>query len=252
MSTYSFAIIDQSDGSETLPQSILRMIADAMNEQLNNEFAHYYGGSYFVRVCDNNSRAEGELSVNIRNRLPNAPDAFGYHYVTQGVPDIEIGLEHLSADLIRGYDSLSVIISHEILELIVDPGTNQWVDKGDGNLRAKEICDPVEDTFYRTSYGVDVSNFLLPSAFIHRAPGPWDYMKLLAHPHAVTAGGYEILAKAPTAIHQVAAMYKTGLGSPMGGWRSLCIEGCVPEEGSRRHKRKTNAFSRTHRRGVRI
>ena len=251
MTTYRFAIIDHSSECDRLPEHALERISEAIKEQLNNEFSSFYGGDYYIRVCDASSRKDTEIAVNIRDSLPGMVDALGYHFVTNGVPDIEIGLEYLS-DLTKGYDSLSVVMSHEVLEVIGDPGANLWVDRGDGTMRARELCDAVEDTTYLASNGVEVSNFLLPAAFIPKAQGPWDYLKILWNASAITDGGYDIVARSPTDVQKVTAMYRTGFGSPLGQWRTIGIEGASFEEGSRRYKRKTHPFSRTSRRGIRL
>lgn len=241
---------DDSVGSNLL-DSVLITIRDALTEQLNTSYSDFYGGNYHVRVGTIQDRSSGEVAINIRDSIPEAPGALGYHYVTDGVPDIEIGLDTIDG-YVTGSQSLSAVASHEVLETGGDRGANEWVDRGDGTMRAKELCDTVEDTTYAATNGASLSNFLLPNAFIPGAPGPWDFLQLLASANSMTAGGYDIEASAPTSIHEVTALKSIGMGVSLHHGRLVRARGVAIEFGSKRHARKTHPYSRAHRRGVRL
>lgn len=116
-----------------------------------------------------------------------APGAAGYHDVdSQGKPR---GFVFVDAG------SVSVTLSHELCELVKDPSCTLWSQTPDGNMRAFEMCDAVENDTY-TKLGVTVSNFLLPNYFADPPQaGPTDYLDRLhgkAAP-ARTPGGYDIV-----------------------------------------------------------
>jgi hypothetical protein len=109
-------------------------------------------------------------------------------------------LEH-GGDWARTELSVASVISHEVLEVIVDPYVNLWADDGAGRLYALEVADPVEAATYRIG-GVTVSNFVLPAWFDPGAPGPYDQLGSLRAPFALDDGGYAIVAT-ETAVREV-------------------------------------------------
>src|SRR5260221_5942982 len=63
---------------------------------------------------------------------------------------------------------LSVTLSHEILEMMVNPDASKAYKMADGRMIAYEVCDPVqadELSYEKDGSGVKVSNFVLPSYF---------------------------------------------------------------------------------------
>ncbi len=90
----------------------------------------------------------------------------------------------------------SAVLSHEVLELLIDPQLNQFVagpdpkDPSKTVMYLKEICDPVEDDFYQID-GIDVSNFVLPAYYSSGAPtSKTDRLASGVAPFGVNAGGY--------------------------------------------------------------
>ena len=65
--------------------------------------------------------------------------------------------------------SVSSVMSHEVLEMYIDPNCNLWANDGKGSAYSFEVCDPVEAPSY-TVNGVSVSNFVTPSWFDSLAP----------------------------------------------------------------------------------
>jgi hypothetical protein len=88
-----------------------------------------------------------------------------------------------------------VTLSHEILEMLVDPDAEEW--RGDVAL---EVCDPVEADVYQSppvtilgeTRQVLLSNYVYPAWFDVAASGPYDRMGKLTAPLAMTSGGYVI------------------------------------------------------------
>lgn len=86
--------------------------------------------------------------------------------------------------------SLSVTLSHEVLEMVGNPYVNFWADLPEGGQEAVELCDRTQGDSYRVG-GVSVSNFLGPRAF-RTGPGPFDWLNLLKDPFEIRPNGYAI------------------------------------------------------------
>lgn len=130
-----------------------------------------YANSWPIYVLDDDNGASGDL---------------GYHIDDAGTPSAKI-----FATEDRKYGcSLSVTISHELLEMLVDPTANQLV--GPYML---EVCDPVtSDAYAYTVQGVKVSDFVTPRYFFRANPANdprFDFMgKLNAGAPHLLPGGY--------------------------------------------------------------
>lgn len=115
--------------------------------------------------------------------------ALGYHSLSSaGQP---LGYVFAKSDLESG-SSVSVTLSHEVLEMLADDQINLMVQLDQTRLVAYENCDPCEsDADGYVINGVVVSDFVLPSYFSPGHPGPWDYRKLLtAQMPALRPDGY--------------------------------------------------------------
>jgi len=222
----------RSDVTAALP-----VIRDALDEQANGPFAAAHGGSYAFRVGAHPSdRAKDEVAINIRHTVP-AQGAVAYHAVTNGIADIEVALD-LVQGLTQGAESLSVAISHEVLETNGDEGANLWATRQDGQTAdARENCDWTQNVCYSASNGVSVTNFLLPSAWIPGAAGPWDYMKVMKSQYDMS-NGYGIKATVGNIV--MGASTTTAA-------RHVTYGGSLTEL---QRKRKAHPFSRASRRGL--
>ena len=89
--------------------------------------------------------------------------------------------------------SVSTTLSHEVLEMFVDPNCNLWANDGQGSAYSFEVCDPVEAPSY-TVNGVSVSNFVTPSWFDPLAPATaqFDKLGLLNAAFGILKGGYVV------------------------------------------------------------
>jgi len=124
----------------------------------------------------------------------------GYHTEDQGgklwgivaaQPELSNGGEVSSGDW-----SVSSVLSHEVLEMYVDPNCNLWSNDGRGAIYTFEVCDPVEAPTY-TVKGVSVSNFVTPAWFDPQAgtTAKFDKLGLLKEPFGILKGGYVVYAK---------------------------------------------------------
>jgi hypothetical protein len=93
--------------------------------------------------------------------------------------------------------SVSSTLSHEVLEMFVDPNCNLWANDGQGSAYSLEVCDPVEAPTYTVS-GVSVANFVTPSWFDPLAPATAQFDKLgqLTAAFSILKGGYMVYESA--------------------------------------------------------
>src|SRR5258708_294205 len=148
---YALVFLDhttEATPSAMRPAPVFQKLIDALLEQINGPFAASHG-AVTVNIpigSGPEDRAPGEIPVNSRDTSPEAPNALAYHKTTNGVPDIEIGVD-LFSSLLDGPESMSGGVSHELLETLGDAGANEWSDLQDASAqtRARENCDAVQN-----------------------------------------------------------------------------------------------------------
>lgn len=121
-------------------------------------------------------------------------DALGYHSVDPygrafGKAFWSV-IQGAGGTLKDGALSLSVTLSHEVLEMVGNPYVNFWADLPDGGQEAVELCDRVQGDSYRVG-GVSVSDFLGPRAF-RLGAGPFNWLNTLKSPFEIRPNGYAI------------------------------------------------------------
>lgn len=215
MNAVKWVLIDSSNGATTedgskLSPAVLHHIAEAVQKQVNEEFAAEWGAKSTIRVGASSSDIQpGEWAYVFLKSLPDEPDASAYHDIKgKGVPYALCAVTTCGSLL--GPTGISVDASHEILETAGDEGANQFANDNKGLLHAVEMCDAVEvQTYGKTCKDgtvVQVSNWLLRSWFIPGTPGPYDYMTSAKLPGAVSppgplrtapghGGNYQIVSK---------------------------------------------------------
>lgn len=142
---------------------------------------------------------------------PDQADALGWHTESQGelifgrvfaAPVLDNGGAVLTGSL-----SVSSVLSHEVLETLVDPHVNLWADNGEGVLYAFEVADPVESDWYEITVpgagAVSVSNFVTPHWFDRQAGkhAQHDWLGNVTAPFQMTKGGYVVTSRQGK-IHQ--------------------------------------------------
>ena len=217
MNAVKWVLIDQTNGATTtdgskLSPAVLSHIAEAVNSQMNGEFAAEWGAPATVRVGANaNDIQPGEWAYGFVGTLPDAPGASAYHDVNgNGVPFALCAVT--TCDSLYGPTGISVDASHEILETAGDEGANLFANDNKGTLHAMEMCDAVEvQTYGKTCADatvVQVSNWLLRAWFIPGASAPFAYMTMARLPGFVDppgplttapgkGGNYQIVSTAP-------------------------------------------------------
>jgi hypothetical protein len=104
-----------------------------------------------------------------------------------------------------GHEPLSLVASHEVAEMLVNPGCNLWALGRGSTLYAYEICDAVEAESFRID-GFPMSDFVYPTYFDNfRKPNSvqFDHLKRITRPFQVLRKGYARVRKGeePTTKH---------------------------------------------------
>ena len=140
----------------------------------------------------------------------------GFHTEDQGgklwgvvaaKPELENGAQVTTGDW-----SVSSVLSHEVLEMFIDPNCNLWANDSNGSAYSFEVCDPVEAPSY-TVKGVSVSNFVTPSWFDPLAPATAQFDKLgqLHAAFSILKGGY--------LVYETAGKEQQKFGHEFPDWR---------------------------------
>lgn len=223
------AIINQST---SINNTDFYCMVAAAKLQIINEFSNAWGserGPVDIQIYGNTSDVpDGYWVVTIVDD-PDQVSYFGYHVNTSPVSQ-----SFLFADTIIGYGcpvlydpndptffTVSSLLCHELLEMIIDPCVNEWWDGPgltiDGALYpivsyAAEVCDPVYfDIYTKTIDGyiglpsplsnpvnVNVCNFIYPAwrDVYADSSSQFDQMEVLSAPFSMDYGGYMLIRNA--------------------------------------------------------
>ncbi len=146
----------------------------------------------------------GAHGIAIVDTIQNEPQGvLGFHTEDQGgklwgtvavKPELDNGGQVLTGDW-----SVSSVLSHEVLEMFVDPNCNLWANDGQGSAYSFEVCDPVEAPSYVVN-GVSVSNFVTSAWFdpLAAQTAQFDKLSQLTAPFSILKGGYVVYESAGT------------------------------------------------------
>lgn len=190
------AVVNNTE-NEPIPRERLAKVLAALEKQVERDFAPVWGVSAELSLVP-----EGELPpddawwLTLHDNSDRAGD-LGYHDVTRaGLPLGKAFVATAEEDDMPW----SVVLSHELLEMLIDPYINlAAVIKGeagpDGLLYGYEVCDPVRSDVYHID-GVAVSNFVYPAWFEGERPqrgSRFDHLERVAAPLRLRPGGYAIV-----------------------------------------------------------
>lgn len=186
------AIVNKADTK--LGYDLGKMIA-AMQKALDEHFSPVWGTPAKLISCESQARIPAGAWQFLLQDVPpsDVKGALGYHdlMVKLGVP---ISFVFVKTTLDDGGD-VAVTASHELWEMLVDPGAQLWADGNDGEIWAWETADAVEETDFVID-GVRISNFVYPSFFeSFRKPksAQFDHLGLVGQPFSLLKGGYTLL-----------------------------------------------------------
>jgi hypothetical protein len=117
---------------------------------------------------------------------------FGYHQFFKGRPITRVFVRSTICK-----EPISLVASHELAEMLVNPGCNLWaLGRGD-RLYSYEICDAVEEEIFKID-GLAMSDFVYPAYFeAHHKPNSvqFDHLKRITRPFELLKGGYARVRK---------------------------------------------------------
>lgn len=196
----TFVLIDET---KTQDPKWLSSVCAALTKQAKNDFdvAPPLGWGVSAEVRLGRSKADvkpGEWTM-VLLATPDEPDALGYHDKdAAGNPIVKIFPSLMGGSK----DELSSCLSHEVLETLTDALGNIAVQGEDGKFWACEVCDAVEQDFYRID-GIAVSNFITPAYFGGTGSTRYDFMGLCKKALEVRPGGYSQFYSPQTGWEQV-------------------------------------------------
>jgi len=177
------AILNQSSGATGVTgvtDADVATMTAAIASQIQTDVAPAWNRAPATVTFYNNAGAvpAGAYGVAIVNTIDDQPQGvLGYHTENWGMvatqPIFANGGQTLTGDW-----SVSSTLSHEVLEMFIDPACNLWAANGQGSAYSLEVCDPVE-TPTDTVNGVSVS-----------AGARFDKLGQVTAPFTIAAGGY--------------------------------------------------------------
>ena len=189
------AILNQST---VVANSDVATMTEAIASQVQSDVAPIWERvpAAVVFYTDSTAVPAGARGIAIVDTIQDQPTGvLGLHAQDQagqtwGVVAAQPELDN-NGKVLTGDWSVSSTLSHEVLEMFIDPNCNMWGNDGQGSAYSLEVCDPVEAPTY-TVNGVSVSNFVTPSWFDPLAPTGAQFDKLgqLTAGFSILPGGY--------------------------------------------------------------
>jgi hypothetical protein len=194
------AILNQTNQSPqpTVTNADVATMTAAIASQIQSDVAPIWGRApaTVTFYTDSTAVPPGAYVIAIVDTIPTQPTGVvGGH--TEGQAGQIMGVVAAQPDLTNGGQvltgdwSVSSTLSHEVVEMFIDPSCNMWANDGKGSVYSLEVCDPVEAPTY-TINGVQVSNFVTPAWFDPLAPAgaQFDKLGLLTAGFSILPGGY--------------------------------------------------------------
>src|SRR5260221_7055143 len=130
----------------------LAKLVSALDKQMQRDFVPIWG--YPAKLYETKTAKADDWQVVFLDDADTA-NALGYHDITKdGQPVSKVFVK----TTLEAGEKISVTASHELMEMLIDPGAQLWAQSAKGRFYAYEMCDAVEDAEYEID-GVAVSNF---------------------------------------------------------------------------------------------
>ena len=168
----------------------LDKLVAALDKQMQRDFVPIWGYPAKLYVTKKPKPDEWQM---VFLDDADAANALGYHDITKdGQPISKVFVK----TTIAAGEKVSVTTSHELMEMMIDPGAQLWAQNSNGAFHAYEMCDAVEEEEYDID-GIAVSDFVFPSFF-----EPWhapnsvqfDYLNRVTQPYQTLPKGYQIVS----------------------------------------------------------
>lgn len=166
----------------------LDALVRAMQKYVDHHFAPVWGTP--AKLVKSTGFLKGAWAIVFHESIRDATTE-GYHDLTpEGLPMSRIFVKNT----LDFGDQVSLIASHELAEMLVDPLANLYsTGPKDDCLYDYEVVDPVEELFFRID-GIPMSNFVYPAYFesFHKQGATrFDHMQALRRPFELHEGGYQ-------------------------------------------------------------
>lgn len=175
--------------SSALTDHAIAAVIPAFQAQVNEDWAPHWNnrGAYLHFAGKTDPVPQGMWPLFILDHT-DIPGAGGYHSDDHNLPQGKV----FAADAITYGEAWTVDATHELLEMLGDPGTDTIVELPHNLHCLQEVCDACEaDKFGYEKSGVRVTDFCLPQYFDRSGDGPFDFKGHLHHPApALLSGGY--------------------------------------------------------------
>lgn len=198
---YAVTCISIVNRSRLLPDDACRRIAAACNVQLRDHVCPAWdrAPARVLFVARGGDALPGSMPVYVDDE-PDIAGVLGYRKEdAAGAPAgrafVRPILVH-KGGVLSGDLSVSAVVSHEVIESLIDPSCQLWSESGEGVLIACEACDPVHGQSYGVQVDgrtVSVADFVLPAWFDSDGPRDgvrYDWLGTLARPFQLGPTGY--------------------------------------------------------------
>jgi hypothetical protein len=171
----------------------VKQILPALQLQVNRDFAPIWGINAQITFYANTSLVPATSYQLVFLDDADQAGALGYHDLTStGMP---LGKVFIKTSVVDK-EAWSVVASHELLEMLIDPYIDNTVfaqtTNTGGRLFAYEVCDAVEGFHYNIN-GVLVSDFVTPAWFEMYSPYSstrFSFLNKVTAPFELATGGY--------------------------------------------------------------
>jgi len=176
----------------------------AVGKQLARDYAPVWGLSPGLEFVPEGQEANGNAFGTIEEIPNDNLDYLGFHSMDyDGTITGTMGAAYFRVFVTREGDWRSTL-SHEVLELCLNPAANRWADGVNGKEHAMEASDADESSTYNID-GIPCSNFVYP-AFFNAFAGKGDrldHMGNLSTPLETGKAGYQIVRTMPSEVEQI-------------------------------------------------
>jgi len=186
--------------SRNISDDLVKVMTEAVNIQFTHHFLPAWDSLDIEVVFDSKHQKLKQSDVWTVALFDTSHQWEFHHARPSSAVFCQSPIDHGSEPLTGPY-ALSMLLSHECLELAVDPHVAQWSMTGmdpDGQSTcvAYDIANPVDNQFYEVLVNgspVNVSNFVLPAWFDKNTVAETDVLNMLNREALVlTSGGYTV------------------------------------------------------------
>jgi hypothetical protein len=228
----SLPVIAVTNASTCLTDAQVEAVIPSLQRQVSLDFKAYWDTDCaLIPLAKKQPLTAGWWQIVLTDN-PDQAGALGYHEMTsQGTP---LGKVFAGLDIQSG-SSWTVTLSHELLEILVDPWINWCAEGTDGKIYALEVCDAVEaDELGYEINGVMVSDFITPSWFEPTEADRVDFKRRLSKSMELARGGYVSVLDPAKGWTQITAEGAGGPPIPAGSRRQRRGAGCAEWRRSKR------------------